>query len=240
MSTPIPLRPEAITHALEFVRWLGQRAEHEASSRLSRELWMVSIEAALARRHFSVVATLLQSERWLSLSEAMADLGRVVELVRTPGGPRAEPWLVDVLPRLDRTGQAMTRACEVLTIAERHRQLAHEGSPPLPRERGGVVRVLGRVFGALDMILQGEDGWRSVTARLEHALCGLVELVELADLVEPVETQAEAPLELDPSVVKHALHEAHEAVAEAMLLALGQLAIEGNDDGRAAASRMAS
>lgn len=225
MHPAIPLRPAALTHALDLSRRLGLRAQLEASARISRDLWVVTVDAALARRHFAVVGSLLQSELLPAVAEAMAALGQAVTLASTPVADRPASWLCETLPRLDRVAQRLGRACDVLTVAERRHQALHEGPPPLARERGGIARVLGRVFTELDAVLQGDDGWPAVADRLGDALRALVGPV--VGLCERLDADDLDGVELRP--VKRAMLEAHEAVSEALLFALGRIGISGAD-----------
>lgn len=215
MHTLVPHRCAALTHALALARRLGLRAELEAPGRISRDLWTVTVEAALARRHLAVVGGLLQSELLPAVAEATAALGQAVSLASTPPHARVEPWPVELLPRLDRIAQRVGRACQVLTVAEQRRALLSGGPPPLARHRGAVGRVLGRVL----VDLQAVDGWPAVAGRLGDALEGLVgPVTALVDRIDADDLPG-----VEPSSVKRAMIVAHEAVAEALLLALGQL-----------------
>src|SRR5690606_33434641 len=158
-------------------------------------------------------------------------LGEAAELASMPPAARPEPWPVEVLPRLDRVAARIRRACQVVQVAERRRQALCGGPPPLPRARGGVERVLGRVLGDLEVVLEGNDGWSMVAERLGDALCALVgpvtALVERLDAGD-LDGVALAPLQ-------RALYTAHEAVAEALLFALGGLStVAGPEPARVA------
>lgn len=222
MHTPIPLRSNPLSTALDWSRQLGQRAQRDAASRLSRDLWTVTVDAAMARGHLTVVANLLGSELVPAVGEAMEALGQAVALAGTPRLERHPAWSVEALPRLDRVVQRHKRACDVIVAAERHHEALHGGPPPLGREADGVARVLARVFDDLELELQGGDAWPVVAERLGRDLCGLVEPVDA------LVTRADAD-DLDgvPLVpLKRAMLAAYEDLCEALLLALGLLGLE--------------
>jgi hypothetical protein len=201
---------------------MGQRAELDAPSRISRDLWTVTVDAAMARGHMTVVANLLRAELVPAVGEAMAALGQAVALASTPPIERPVTWSVEALPRLDRVACKLKRACDVLTVAERREQVMLGGPPPLPRELGSVTRVFDKVLADLDLELAGHDAWPAVADRLGHSLCGLVDPVQAleacmdADDLDGVELVA----------LKRALLAAYEDLCEALLFALGRLNLE--------------
>jgi hypothetical protein len=198
---------------------MGLRAELDAPSRISRDLWTVTVDAAMARGHMTVVANLLGSELVPAVAEAMAALGHAVTLASTPPIERPASWSVEALPRLDRVTCLLKRACDVLAVAERREQLLLGGPPPLPRELGSVARVLDKVLADLALELEGRDAWPEVAGRLGQSLCGLVDPVSA--LVERMDADDLDGVELVP--LKQAMLSAYEDLCEALLFALGRL-----------------
>jgi hypothetical protein len=222
MQPPIPLRSTPLATALDWSRRLGQRAERDAPSRLSCDLWTVAVDAAMARGHLAVVANLLGAELVPAVGEAMAALGRAVVLASTPPRERDATWSVEALPRLDRVVHKHRRACDVLIVAERRKEVLLGGPPPLCRELDGVGRVLERALDDLALELEGQDAWPVVAARLGQGLCGLVAPVDA--LVERVDADDLDGAPLVP--VKRALLSSYEDLCEALLFALGRLDLE--------------
>lgn len=221
-SAAIPLRSDPLAQALDHARRMGVRAQLDAPSRISRDLWTVTVDAAMARGHMTVVANLLGSELVPAVGEAMAALGQAVTLASTPPVERHPSWSVEALPRLDRVAYQIKRACEVLTVAERREQVMLGGPPPLPRELGSVTRVFDKVLLDLELELEGRDAWPEVAGRLGQSLCGLVEPVRA--LVERMDADDLDGVELVP--LKQAMLAAYEDLCEALLFALGRLHLE--------------
>lgn len=219
MQTAIPLRSNPLSAALDWSRQLGLRAQRDAASRISRDLWTVTAEAALARGHMTVVANLLATELPPALGEAMEALGGAVTLASTPPRERPRSWSIEALPRLDRFMHRHRRACDVLVVAERRHELALGGPPPLYREDDGVGRVLHRVLDHIALEQAGGDAWPHVAERLGSDLCALVEPVDAV-----LERLAADDLEGAPLVpLKRAMLVAFEDLCEAILFALGRL-----------------
>lgn len=222
MQTAIPLRSNPLSAAIDWSRQLGQRARACEAERLSRTLWSVTAEAALARGHLAVVTSLLASELLPAVGEAMEALGAAVSLVGTPPRERQGAWSVELLPRLDRIMQRHRRACDVLVVAERRSEALLGGPPPLYRDRDGASRVLARVFDDVELDRQGRDAWPGVEERLNQALCGLVEPVDA--LVERLDADDLDGVPLVP--LKRAMLGAYEDLCEAFLFALARLDLE--------------
>jgi hypothetical protein len=221
MQTAIPLRSNSLSTALDWSRRLGQRARCHAADRISRDLWTVTVDAAMARGHLTVVANLLATELVPAVSEAIEALGHAVALVGAPPRERWPAWSVELLPRLDRVLGKHRRACDVLVVAER-RVEALGGPPPLCREDDGVGRVLARVFDDIERQRHGSDPWPEVAERLGKALCSLVEPVDA--LMERLDADELDGVPLVP--LKRAMLRAYEDLCEALLLALGGLELE--------------
>lgn len=219
MQPAIPLRSNPLSIALDWSRQQGQRAQRDAASRLSRDLWTVTAQAALARGHMTVVANLLAGELVPALGEAMEALGQAVTLASTPPRERPASWSVEALPRLDRIMHRHRRACDVLVVAERRHEAVFGGPPPLYREDDGVGRVLHRVLDHIAIEREGGDAWPYVAERLGNDLCALVEPVDA--VVERLDAD---DLEGAPLVpLKRAMLVAFEDLCEAILFALGRL-----------------
>jgi hypothetical protein len=218
----IPLRSDPLSGALDWARQLGQRAQREAAGRLSPDLWAVTAEAALARGHLTVVASLLGSELVPALGEAMEAIAEAVALASTPPAARPPRWSLELVPRVDRIAHRHKQACDVVAVAERRHQARHGGPPPRYREPGSVDRVLERVFEGLTLELGGRDGWAAVAERLGRGLCALVEPVEAV-----VERSDAGDLEGAPlGPLKQALLVVHEDLCEVLLLALARVDLE--------------
>lgn len=228
MQPTILLQSNPVSHALDVARRMGQRAQIDAGSRLSRDLWSVTVDAAMARGHLTVVGNLLRSELVPAVAEAMAALGEAVRLASTPPLGRPPAWSVQALPRLDRVASRLGRACEVITVAGRHAHAVEGGPPPESRELGRVARVLPQVLGDLALELEGRDAWPTVAQRLGEALCALVDpvtaLVDRMDLDELEEIDGLDGLALGP--LEQAIFAAYEALCGALLFALGRLDLE--------------
>lgn len=215
----IPLRSNPLSTALDWSRQQGLRAQRDAASRISRDLWTVTAQAALARGHMTVVANLLAGELVPALGEAMEALGQAVMLASTPLRERPASWSVEALPRLDRIMHRHRRACDVLVVAERRHEAVFGGPPPLYREDDGVGRVLHRVLDHIAIEREGGDAWPHVAERLGNDLCELVEPVDA--VVERIDADDLDGAPLVP--LKRAMLVAFEDLCEAILFALGRL-----------------
>lgn len=218
----IPLRSDPLSAALDWSRQLGQRAQREAASRLARDLWVVTAEAALARGHMTVVANLLGSELVPAVGEAVAAIGEAVTLASTPPALRHARWSVELVPQVDRIARRHKRACDVIVVAERRCEALRGGPPPLCREPDSVERVLERVLDGVALELDGRDGWAAVAERLGRGLCMLVDPVEA--VVERIDADDLDGAPLVP--LKRALLVIHEDLCEVLLLALARIDLE--------------
>lgn len=222
MQTPIPLRSDPLSTALDWSRRMGQRAQRDAACRISRALWAVAVEAAMARGHMAVAANLLSTELVPALGEAMEALGQAVTLAATPPLERHPSWPFELLPRLDRIVHRYKHGCDTLVVAEQRAELALDGPPPLCRDPDGADRVLERVLGDLALELDGRDPWAAVAERLGRALVELVAPVDA--LVGRIDADDLDGAPLVP--LKRAMLVAYEDLCEALLLALARLDLE--------------
>lgn len=217
-SSPLPL-----VDALAVAHAMARRPDLDGAQRLAPAEWKTAASAALLRRDHAGLETLLRVELAPAVAKATVLLAAAVKDCTWWPDEISDPWVREMVVRLDGTCLALLHATEVVRVTERWEALADpDRAAPTRPKRGTAVGVLEKA--AIYHQKKKDDAHEAISRDLGDALCSLAS--PAAAVVKSVDAGHLDELLTGP--LQEQLYRSHAAGAAALayelaLLGLGPL-----------------